>query len=129
MRKGIEVVVYAERGGPGRNSAPKVKGPSPETPAEGTVASSPETPGVQGGVEWGLVAPEYPEEARRRGEEGDVLLLVGFRDDGKAASVALERTSGSSYLDRAALESVRKQISAGDPASSSKVIKIQFKLK
>jgi periplasmic protein TonB len=51
--------------------------------------------------------PRYPLVARRRGEEGTVTLRVHVRRDGVPASVRLEKTSGSSVLDNAALEAVR----------------------
>lgn len=49
----------------------------------------------------------YPLVARRRGEEGTVTLRVHVRRDGVPASVGLEKSSGSSALDHAALEAVR----------------------
>lgn len=131
MKSAIEVTVYGERG--------KGRAASARTPAPGVVpaaregrAGSPPTasPGVtQGGVEWGLSAPEYPEAARQRGEEGDVFLLVGFNGQGRAVSAQLERTSGFPLLDQAALGAVRSQLAEGAAAASTKVIKIQFKLK
>ena len=46
--------------------------------------------------------------ARRRGEQGTVLLKVLVTREGTAASVSVEMSSGSTGLDEAALEAVRK---------------------
>ena len=51
--------------------------------------------------------PQYPLVARRNGEQGTVTLKVLVTRDGIPASVAVERTSGSSRLDEAAAETVR----------------------
>lgn len=51
--------------------------------------------------------PRYPLAARRNSEEGTVLLRVLVTIDGSAARVELDRSSGSTSLDGAALEAVR----------------------
>jgi protein TonB len=51
--------------------------------------------------------PRYPASARRRGEEGTVVLKVLVTVDGAASSVELERSSGSAALDDAAREAVK----------------------
>ena len=51
--------------------------------------------------------PAYPLAARRRGDQGTVLLRVLVTSDGLAASVTLEKTSGHSSLDDAALTAVK----------------------
>jgi len=53
-------------------------------------------------------APVYPAMARRMGEQGRVLLRVVVKPDGTPDSVALRQSSGSTRLDEAALEAVRK---------------------
>jgi protein TonB len=53
-------------------------------------------------------APVYPSISRRLGEQGRVLLNVQVLADGTAGSVALKNGSGSSRLDQAALEAVKK---------------------
>lgn len=53
-------------------------------------------------------APVYPTLSRRLGEQGRVLLRVQVTVDGAAGSVELETGSGSSRLDQAALEAIRK---------------------
>lgn len=51
--------------------------------------------------------PPYPLVARRNGEQGTVVLRVLVTRDGMPASVDVEKTSSSSHLDNAALETVR----------------------
>lgn len=49
--------------------------------------------------------PPYPPDARRRGEEGSVLLRVEVLPDGRVGRVQLAKSSGFGSLDRAAAES------------------------
>ena len=51
--------------------------------------------------------PRYPLAARRAGEQGTVTLRVLVTREGTPARVGVEKTSGSSHLDNAALETVR----------------------
>jgi len=52
-------------------------------------------------------APAYPTAARRNGEEGTVTLRVLVSTEGAPREVMLERSSGSSSLDAAALAVVK----------------------
>jgi protein TonB len=51
--------------------------------------------------------PVYPLVARRRGEEGKVLLRVNLSQSGAVKDVTLEESSGFELLDKAALKAVR----------------------
>jgi len=51
--------------------------------------------------------PAYPELARSRGWEGEVLLKVRVAATGRAEAVAVKRSSGRSLLDDAAKEAVK----------------------
>lgn len=53
------------------------------------------------------VAPRYPYLARRRGQEGRVVLRVQVTADGEAAAVQLRQSSGYRLLDKAAVEAVK----------------------
>ena len=53
-------------------------------------------------------APIYPSLAKRRGEEGRVLLRVQVSAEGRADRVEVSKTSGSPILDEAAIEAVRR---------------------
>lgn len=53
-------------------------------------------------------APRYPLAARRAGEQGTVTLKVLVASDGLPRRIEIEKTSGSTHLDTAALEAVRQ---------------------
>jgi protein TonB len=78
-------------------------------------------------------APKYPPVSRRLGEQGLVLLRVQVTADGIAESVELQTGSGSSRLDQAALEAVKKwrfvPAKRGDQSvSASVVVPVRFSL-
>jgi len=65
--------------------------------------------GVRTGAEAvDLPAPEYPDESRRLGEEGLVLLEVEVRADGRAGRIRVLRASAYPRLDEAAVAAVRQ---------------------
>lgn len=77
--------------------------------------------------------PRYPLIARRNGEQGTVMLRVVVTRDGAAASVALEKTSGSAALDAAALATVKEWRFApaqqnGQPVEAPVIVPIVFRL-
>ncbi len=94
--------------------------------AEGDAAEGAHTQGEQGAGEAGdagggdgrgqlaapvgqsLPRPAYPEEARRRGEEGEVGLRVLVGADGRVARVVVMTSSGHERLDEAAREGARR---------------------
>lgn len=53
-------------------------------------------------------APRYPQEALRMGAGGTVRITVTVAPDGSVERQALAESSGNRYLDRAALEAVRR---------------------
>ena len=77
--------------------------------------------------------PPYPLVARRNGEQGTVILRVRVTRDGMPASVDIEKPSGSSHLDDAALETVRtwRFVPArqnGQPVEARVLVPVVFKL-
>lgn len=52
--------------------------------------------------------PDYPPMSRRLGEQGVVVLRVFITPDGRASDVALVKSSGSTRLDRSAMDAVRQ---------------------
>ena len=52
--------------------------------------------------------PAYPPAARRRNEQGEVLLKVEVSEKGAATQVAVARSSGSALLDEAARKAVER---------------------
>jgi TonB family protein len=51
--------------------------------------------------------PEYPDNARKEGREGTVLVRVLVGEDGKSKSLEVARSSGFEPLDRAAIKAVQ----------------------
>jgi len=93
--------------------APRVATP-PAEPTEAPTTPGPPAPPAPPKRE--LAYPDYgknpaliyPILARRRGIEGKVILKVLVSKTGRPLKVVLERSSGSSILDHAAMKAVRK---------------------
>lgn len=65
-------------------------------------------PGIKAQPSYGRnPEPLYPPAARRRRQEGLVLLVVSVNAQGRAAAVRLKQSSGFVLLDEAALQAVR----------------------
>ena len=78
--------------------------------------------------------PVYPRLARRRGQEGKVLIRVSVLSNGRVGSAAVTQSSGYGSLDRAALEAVRKwgfqpAMRAGRTVAATLTIPIIFRLR
>lgn len=93
---------------------------APAAPAAVAAAVPPTPPAAAAGVPAAPSAPRfdadyldnpepaYPSLSRRLGEEGKVVLRVHVGRDGHADEVHVHAASGSSRLDQAALEAVRR---------------------
>ncbi len=89
----------------------------------------PSTPPAYGGNP----APAYPAAARRRGQQGQVVLRAEVQADGRPARVEVVRSSGYALLDEAALASVGDWRFApaetdGKPSAGAVEVPITFKL-
>jgi periplasmic protein TonB len=78
-------------------------------------------------------APHYPSQARRRNQQGVVLVEVRLDEQGRQRELKLLRSSGVSSLDSAALEAVsgwrfRPEMLDGQNVASRVQIPIQFAL-
>jgi len=95
--------------------------PTPSAPVEVAkapeVKPEPEKPQVKQDIieepKFGVAylnnpAPNYPAISRRIGEEGRVIMRVLVSVNGEAESVKVENGSGSSRLDEAAVDAVKK---------------------
>lgn len=76
-------------------------------PPASAVAPAPMTPPRFDAAYLNNPRPAYPLAARRRGDQGTVLIRVLVTAEGFAASVGLEKTSGFPSLDEAALTAVK----------------------
>ena len=77
--------------------------------------------------------PTYPEQARRRRQQGTVLLLVHIDAVGQVEKVTVKESSGFATLDRCALATVSKwrfapAISEGRAMPSQVLVPIRFEL-
>ena len=77
--------------------------------------------------------PEYPDNARRQGREGRVLLRVLVDNQGETKAVELSRSSGNDALDNAATSAIKRwrfyPARSGDrPVESWVNIPIDFRL-
>jgi periplasmic protein TonB len=77
--------------------------------------------------------PEYPESARRRGEQGRVVLRVAVSGDGAPVEVSVVSSSGHPSLDGSAIAAVRRwrfipATQGGTPLASTAEVPIQFRL-
>jgi protein TonB len=104
--------------------------PSPAPPAP----AAPATPRTVSGVEYvQKPQPEYPAASKRMGETGRVLLKVLVNEKGRADSVEIRTSSGSSRLDDAARQAVRRALfkpytEDGKPVPVYAIVPIDFKL-
>jgi protein TonB len=86
---------------PSGSGAPQVAAP-PEPPRP-----APVTPPLYSAAYLSNPPPAYPVAARRRGQEGMVLLSVLVSEAGLPREIQLARSSGAPVLDEAALEAVK----------------------
>ena len=99
------VVARPPAGGPNqREGSTTTPGPPPREQAP-PQASQPRSTGVRYGQN---PAPAYPSEARRRGWEGTVLLMVEVLENGRPDRVTIKESSGHTVLDEAASGAVRR---------------------
>lgn len=80
---------------------------APPAPSVAPRAEQTVTPPVFNAAYLRNPPPRYPPAARRNSEEGTVVLRVLVTTDGTASRTELDRSSGSTSLDSAALEAVR----------------------
>jgi protein TonB len=77
--------------------------------------------------------PRYPRTARRRGQQGTVVLLVEVRANGRAGEIEIEKSSGYELLDNAAVKAIRRwrfvpAEKAGIPVGTKVKIPVEFNL-
>jgi protein TonB len=77
--------------------------------------------------------PSYPDAAQLNGEQGDVLVDVFVGTSGKPRKLRINKSSGYSDLDAAAVETVANwrfipAMQNGDTASAWTTVKLQFRL-
>jgi protein TonB len=106
---------------------------APPGPAVAAVPREPSSPPDFRAAYLRNPPPGYPAAARRNGEEGTVMLRVLVSAEGAPREVALERSSGSSVLDAAALATVKTwrfspARRGGEPQEAWVLVPIVFRL-
>ncbi|WP_255503316.1 energy transducer TonB, partial [Cupriavidus sp. UME77] len=79
--------------------------PAPEPAAP--VSAAPRAVGI-GEIQCSPPQPTYPSQSRRMGETGKAVVRLTTDDTGKVVKTAVVTSSGSSRLDQAAEEAVRR---------------------
>lgn len=127
-------------------ASPLVTAPAPPTPlaapapsaaASASAMSSGAGPVSVANMSTNLLngkAPAYPMASRRKREEGMVILRLVISEDGRVADIAINRSSGFSLLDEAAIAAVRKwrwspTMRDGKPVPITGLVQIPFVLK
>ena len=118
-------------------ATPRIAKPQParETPVQQTTGAAPVVATAAQPVA-GMASdlpPVYPEAARRRGQQGRVIVRVEVSADGRPLSVNIEQGSGYASLDEAAENAVQKwrfvpATHDGAPVPSTTEVPIRFKL-
>lgn len=80
--------------------------PIPAQPLQPSVDNEPATPPVFNADYLRNPAPPYPRLSRRLGEQGKVMLRVLVNTGGGADKIEIQKSSGSTRLDQAALQAV-----------------------
>ncbi len=104
-----------------------------ETESKRTEAEPEVEPPKFGAAYLNNPAPEYPQLARRKGEQGRVMLKVLVSESGQPEKVQVDTSSGYSKLDQAAVEAVKKwsfipASRSGQPVSAYVLVPIKFSL-
>jgi TonB family protein len=126
-RSAIEVAqpgaAYAEKKGTGVAAPAVPRGEGPKV--------SPGQEGILDGSALGIPPPEYPSLSRLRGEQGEVLLNLWFNAEKELVEAEVEKSSGYSMLDQAAVAAVKKGLpSAKNPVrAQEKKIRFKFQLR
>jgi protein TonB len=87
--------------------APAQPAPPPAAPAIGKPSMDLAAPKNVARLSCNIAQPDYPATAKRRGETGTAVIRLTVGLSGKIENITLQKSSGSSRLDDAALEAVR----------------------
>jgi protein TonB len=82
----------------------------------------------------GVIEPVYPEEAKRRNQEGTLKLMLKIDDLGRVQSAEVVEATPSGVFDAAALEAFKSArfqpaMREGRPVRYQAFIRVDFKLK
>jgi len=112
---------------------PSPHGGSASTASPGASARPGAAPAVAPGwnallAAWLAANRRYPEEARRRGVEGEVTVRFSVAADGRVTDVAIAAASGSSALDGAAAAMLRGARLPPPGTDVTRTVRIRYRL-
>jgi protein TonB len=109
-------------------SAPAAAAPS--APSAGSPAAAPSVaPGWNALLAaWLAAHRRYPEEARKRSEEGDVTIRFTVASDGRVSDVAVVKGSGYGALDNSALSMLQGATLPAPRVEATRTVRIRFRL-
>lgn len=118
--------------GDGTEPPPASERPGTAAPAA-PATTTPTEPAVRQAEPLARVEPTYPAAALRAREEGTVVLRVDVDAEGNPTSVAVEQSSRSRELDRAARDAVGRwtfspAIENGQAVASTVVVPVDFRV-
>ena len=85
--------------------------------------------GIQSGSSLGIIAPEYPETSRLRGEEGEVIVAFTLDSEGKLVTKNIVLTSGYEAMDRSAVLAIESHYESSQSNKIENEYKVRFKFK
>jgi periplasmic protein TonB len=77
---------------------------------------------------WLAAHRRYPEDARKRNEEGDVTVRFTVAGDGRVSDVAVVKGSGYGALDNSALGMLRGATLPAPGVEATRTVRIRFRL-
>ena len=128
-----------------KRAAPTTAAPSqarpapaaPAAPAESTAAAPAAPPGAPAAVPpgwnallaaWLAANRRYPDEARRRHEEGEVTVRFTVAGDGRVLEAALVKGSGVASLDAAAVRLLQGATLPAPGVEATRTVRIRYRL-
>jgi periplasmic protein TonB len=118
----------ASPGPPAQGAAPGNAAPS-APPAAPQATAAAVAPGWNALIAaWLAAHRRYPEESRRRSEEGEVTVRFTVAGDGRVTDVALVKGSGWSALDASALRMLQGATVPAPGVETTRTVRIRFRL-
>jgi protein TonB len=77
---------------------------------------------------WLAAHKNYPNAARQRGEEGEVMVRFTVEDNGRVSAVSIDKSSGHADLDAAALRMLQGANLPAPGAIATRTVRIRFRL-
>lgn len=103
--------------------------PAPAASAPAVVAPSVVAPGWNALLAaWLAANRRYPEDARRRSEEGEVTVRFTVAHDGRVSEAAVVKGSGFAALDAAALRLLQGATLPAPGIEATRTVRIRFRL-